>query len=156
MLVSGEQSKPLMWSKKGFQVFWKDLRDPESENLNFSSFIQQKISRIHISCDGVITCFHLRRIARLAKTVVKAMTWRYEMVKSCLEEMPKRTVKGLRSKSMLRALLSVSNTLDQKSVSRGQLQNIWRWLAGDCLQRWQASLISGIFFASLAFVKWAL
>ncbi len=48
-----------------------------------------------------VTRFHLRRIARLAKTVVKAMTWRDETVKSGLEEMPKRTVKGLGSKSML-------------------------------------------------------
>ena len=71
-----------------------------------------------------VTCFHLRRMARLAKIVVKAITWRDERVKSGLKEMPKRAVKGFGSKSMLRALLSVSKTLDQKSVNRGQLQNM--------------------------------
>lgn len=55
-------------------------------------------------------------MVHLAKTVLKEITSR---VKSGLEEIPKRAVKWLGPKSTLRELLSVSKTLDQKSVSQG-------------------------------------
>lgn len=107
-------------------------------------------------CDGGSTCFHLIRMAHLGKRGEKAITWRDATVMSTLSKKPKRIVKGLGSRFMLIASLSVSKTLDQKFVSWEQLQNMWRWLTGDYLQQWQASHRSGNVFTNLALVKWAL
>lgn len=92
----------------------------------FKSDTVKKMSNIHLSYVGGKVCFHLRRIDRLTKIVVKATTLISWAVRPGLRDTPKRANKSSGSILLLRALLSISNTPDQKVASCGHVQNIGR------------------------------
>lgn len=70
-------------------------------------------SRIQSSCDGGEVCFHLRRMARLANKVVKAMMQCTVDDATESGRRPNRTVNGLGAMVMLRVCESVLKMSDQ-------------------------------------------
>lgn len=130
---------------------WKDSREPFCKNLNFSSCKQCNTCLIQPSCDGGEVSFHFNRMAHLANKVVKAMTRHAVVGRILVGEKQKIAVRGSGSNFKLRAHPSVSNVLDQNSVSLGHVQNMCMWSVGACLQRLQALLLIWKYFSQSGF-----
>ncbi len=94
-------------SKKGRHTLSKVFKEPVSDSLIFSSLIQVNISFSHVSKEGDETCFHFKRMRRLASKVVKAKAfWTVtEMLTSTVNS--KMAKSGSVSKSMLKASFKV-------------------------------------------------